>query len=336
MDQILAETLADGRWLPFRFIAASDEIQFAWAPPEAQQGVTFLSELRPSGDEIRVFPRSAVAAVPVAEAPLHFIMHPGLGGSTLLAQALTQAGAVTTLKEPPILTDVVAFALNASRAEAEKLCDQVASLLARPIGPGEAVVIKTNSVGNGLVLPMTAARRSSRVLCLRGPLEEMLASLARRSLEGRIGARKLFIGLHNSRLGELGFSGKDLFEQTDLQLAALAWLSIQRLMINAAEKLGPERVRSISSEELMKRPAESLAAIAAHFEVALDVEDRLASGIFERHAKTGEQFNSATRDQATADALAVHGTEIHPIIEWTRKVAEAQRIGWDLPYPLFS
>jgi hypothetical protein len=336
MEKVIAETLADGRWLPFRFVAASDEIQFAWAPPELQQSVSFLSELQPSGDQLRVLPRSALARLPVAEAPLHFILHPGLGGSTLLAQVLTQPGMVRTLKEPPILTDLVAFALNVAQAEAQKLCDLVAALLARPIERSESIVIKMSSVGNGLVLPMAVTRPGSRVLCLRGSLDGMLASLARRGLEGRISGRKLFIGLRNARLGELGFSGKDLFEQTDLQLAALAWVAIQRLIVNTAEQLGAERVRSISTEALLERPRESVEAISEHFGIDLDVDERLASGIFERHAKTGETFDIKARQRATAEAMAIHGDEIRPIVEWARKVAQAQLIAWDLPHPLLD
>ena len=272
----------------------------------------------------------------MSEAPLHFIVHAGLGGSTLLARALEQPGAITTLKEPPILTDVIAFALGGPPAEVQSLCGLVARLLARPITPGEAVVVKMNSVGNALGLAMAAERPRSRVLCLAVELEAMLASLARRGLEGRLAGRRLLIGLRNARLAELGFGGKQLFEQSDLQLAALAWIAVQRLMINTATQLGPERVRSIGSGELTNRPHESLTAIAGHLEVELDVGQCLASGTFERHAKTGEPFNSAARDEVTAEALAIHGEEIRPIVDWARKVAQTQGIAWDLPYPLFD
>jgi hypothetical protein len=335
MDELIAETIADARWFPFRFDTRRDEIHFAWVPADVHQAVTFLSDLRPSADTLRVLPRAAVADASVDEAPLHFILHSGLGGSTLLARALGQPGVVTTLKEPPILTDLIAFGLNAPQQQANALREQVTRLLARPFSPGEAVVIKMSSVGNGLVAPMAANRPTSRVLCLHAPLEAMLASLARRGLEGRIGARKLFVGLRNSGFAELGFSEKQLFEQTDLQLAALAWISIQRLIHDCAARFGAGRVRSVESDELVGNPRASLAAIARHFGLALDVERQLASGLFERHAKTGEPFDAGARERAAADALRVHGAEIQPIVEWARKVAEANRIAWDLPYPLF-
>jgi hypothetical protein len=162
----------------------------------------------------------------------------------------------------------------------------------------------------------------------------MLASLARRGLEGRLAARKLFIGLRNSGFAELGFDDKRLFEQSDLQLAALAWLVVQRMMSEAAARFGPERVRSITSDRLLAQPRQSLAAIAGHFGLDLDVEGRLASSVFERHAKTGEPFDAAARERALAETLAVHGEEIRPIVDWARKVAEANAIAWELPHPM--
>jgi hypothetical protein len=336
MDQLIADTVADARWFPLRFDARRDELHFAWVPAETHEDATFLNELRPAPDRSRILPRRAVASAPVEEAPLHFIVHSGLGGSTLLARALAQQGIVTTLKEPPILTDVIAFGLNAPAEQAIALRDGVVRLLARPYAPGEAVAIKMSSIGNGLVAPIAAQRSGSRILCMRAPLEAMLTSLAKRGLEGRLSGRKLFIGLRNARLGELGFSGKELFEQSDLQLATLGWLAIQRLIGDAAAHFGAERVRSIGTEQLVERPREALTAIAEHFCINLDVGQRIASGVFERHAKTREPFDASSRTKAIAATMAIHGEEIRPLVDWARKVAEANHIAWDLPYPLLD
>lgn len=335
MDEQVADTLADPRWFPLRFDIRSEEYHFAWVPAELHAGVTFLADLRPSDEERRVVPRKAVEAV-AGEAPLHFILHSGLGGSTLLARALVQPGVVTTLKEPPILTDVIAYGLARPELATEALRRQVTQLLARPFGPGEAVVIKMSSVGNGLVSTMAAERPASRILCLQAPLEEMLASLARRGLEGRLGGRKLFVGLRNSGFAELGFTAQQLSSHSELHLAALAWLAMQRMMGEAAERFGAERVRSIVSDRLLGRPARSLKAIAGHFGLRLKVEERLASGIFSRHAKTGEPFGANVRRETLANALRIHGGEIFPVVDWARKLAEANSIAWDLPYPLID
>ena len=336
MTALLNDTIDDPRWFPFRFDGKRDELHFIWVAPETHRAVTFLTDLAPGKDQVRVIPRNALAAAHPNQAPIHFILHSGLGGSTLLARALAEPGIVTTLKEPPILTDIVAFSLSASPQETQQLTELVTRLLARPFAAGEAIVVKSNSVGNGLAGSMVGSRPTSRILCLNAPLEEMLASLARRGLEGRLGGRKLFIGLHNSRLTPLGFDEAQLFQQSDLQLAALAWLALQRIMVEIAARFGSAKVRSIASDDLVNRPGDSLGAIAHHLNIGLDVGQRLESGVFSRHAKTGEPFDAGARSAMLRETLGIHGEEIQPIVEWARKVAEANAIAWDLPSPLLA
>jgi hypothetical protein len=336
MDELIVTTVTDARWFPLRFDAREDAIQFAWVSAEMQRAVTFLSDLRPGLDQLRVLPRAEVAKVQVYEAPLHLILHSGLDGSTLLARALAQPGIVTTLKEPPILTDISAYGLRAPPIEAERIRRQVTRLLARAFCPGEAIVVKMSSIGNGLVAAMTAERPASRILCMHAPLATMLASLAAKGPEGRKAGRRLYFGLKNSLLGELGFTETELLEKSDLQLAALAWVAIQQLIGEAARRFGPERVRSISSEQLIDRPREALAAIAAHFGILLEIDQRVAAGVFDRHAKTGQPFNAAMRAKAREETLHVHGKEIERIVEWAREVAAARDLACDLPYPLFD
>jgi|tagenome__1003787_1003787.scaffolds.fasta_scaffold20937984_2 hypothetical protein len=331
MDRLLLDTVTNPNWFPLRFNVETDQLQFVEIAPEAHRAATFLTDIRPSVSGVRPVPRSEVARVPMSEAPLHLILHSGLGGSTLLARALGQSRVVTTLKEPPILTDVVAFGLRGGSVEdSRQLLRDVARLLSRPFVPGEGLVIKMSSVGNGLGLAIAEDRAQTRILCLQTPLDLMLASLASRGEEGRTAGRRLFTGLRNARMVAVEPAG----DHDDLQLAALAWLSIQKMMLDAAARFGSERVRSISSERLMVQPRETLAAVAAHFRLALDVDARLASGIFERHAKTGQPFDAQKRVRGLQATLREHGVEIQAIVDWARKVADANRIAWDLPDPL--
>ena len=167
VDKLTAETVADARWFPLRYDAGQDEFCFAWVPAEMHHALTFLSDLDPERLDRRFLARSAIAACPAIKAPLHLILHSGLGGSTLMARALRQEGVVTTLKEPPILTDVIAYGLaDRPRGATDRLRDDVAKLLARPLFPGEAVVIKMSSIGNGMVAavsPQTGRRREFSV-----------------------------------------------------------------------------------------------------------------------------------------------------------------------------
>lgn len=336
MESLIEDTLADARWFPLRFDVEREQFHFVWAPAELQRAVTFLADVRPPPEQLRVIDWNSISETAVEQARLNFILHSGLGGSTLLARALGQHGIVTTLKEPPILTDIIALRLRKGELKAKALAADVSRLLARPFAKGEAVVVKMSSVGNGLHAWLGSERSTSRTLCLVTPLQDMLASLARRGAEGRAGGRKLFVGLRNSGFVQLGLSDQQLSNQSDLELAALAWISIQRLMANAAARLGPKQVRSMSSRQLLGAPDPSLKAIAVHFALHLNVEERLSSGVFQRHAKSGERFDASVRDRLLEDSIASYAHEILPIVDWATKIAEANRVPLRLPNPLLD
>jgi hypothetical protein len=274
--------------------------------------------------------------VRVETAPLHFILHSGLGGSTLVARALGQSGVAVPLQEPPILTDVIAYGRNRSPAEARQLLIEVTQLLARPWSRGEAIICKLSGIGNGLAQAMGAIDRSSQLLCLQNPLDQLLAAFASRGVGGRMAGRQLALGIRNSRMFAFQMSDRELLDYTDFQMAALAWMSIQKIMIAAAEALGPTRVASITSEDLMRDTAGSLAAISSHFGLTLDIDACIASGTFSRHAKTGEPFDPRLRAEQLAETLQLHSREIEPVASWARKLAEATGIAWELPCPLFQ
>lgn len=332
----VARTVADARWFPLRFNRRTDTIDFAFVPVEMHASVTFLADLNASQAQKRTVPRTDIHRAGIDNAPLHLILHSGLGGSTLLARALAQPGVVTTFKEPPILTDIVGYGLARPASDGRQLLEDVTGLLGRPFATGEARVCKMSSVGNGLVGDMAACNPGSQVLRLQTPLDQMLASMASRGIEGRLAARKLFLGMRNARMIVFDVSDKEALEHSDLQLAALAWLSVQKMSEEVAARFGPKRVRSLSSQQLLDRPGETLATVAAHLGIALDVEERLASGIFERHAKTGEPFSARDRARRIGETLDVHRGEIEPVVAWARKVADASGIALDLPFPLLS
>lgn len=334
MDPSTADTIADPRWFPLRYDVAGDAVLFARIEPEMHRALTFLADFRPP--ETRSIPRAELAAAQPRQAPFHLILHSGLGGSTLLARALAQSGVVTTLKEPPILTDLVAFALRRPEDESRRLLRDVALLLARPFAAGEALVCKMSSVGNGLCTAIAKMRPDTQILCLQTPLDQFLASLASKGAEGRAAGRRLFVGLQNSGMTCVTIDQAELAAYPDLQLAALAWLSIQKMIGDAGKSLGGTRVRSLDTEMLLSDPARSLAAIASHLGLHLDVDARLASGVFSRHAKTGEPFDAGKRAAALSTALSRHGAEIFPIVDWARKTSEAMGIAWNLPGPLLD
>jgi len=334
MNKLVEETIADGRWFPLRFKA--DQFHFAFIPPERHRETPFLVYLQPPPNEMRAITRSALSGMQPARAELHFILHLGFGGSTLLGKLLAQPGVAITLQEPPVLTDIVGPGLRSDARQRTQLLNETTQLLSRPISEGEALICKMTHVGNALAAPMAEFQSTSQVLCLQTPIEEMLLSLALRGLGGRISARQIFIAIHDAKMSVLRMNDRDLAEHTDLHLAALAWLSMQKMMLDAADRLGPQRVGSIVTDQLMQSTRETLGAVASHFRLDLDVDARLAAGLLERHAKTGEPFDVQRRAERIAEGLRAHSTEIEPVVKWARKIAEKAGIGWDLPHPLLT
>jgi len=328
----IATLLHDARWLAHRYDRQRDEIHFVWLPREAHRAAAFLT-----GEDVaratprHIIPRRLLAGHSFPQAPLHAILHSGLTGSTLLTHALDREGVAMTLSEPPILTDAVSYRLSgAPRAQADALLDDILSLLARPFGPGEAVIVKMGSVANLLGADILARRPASKALCLHAPLPVYLASVARKGLWGRIWGRKLFGTLRSARMTDLGFNEAEIFEHTDLQIAADAWLILHRVMHAALARSG-DRAATIDSESLLTTPDRALTAIARHFDLALDVDALVADPLFGRHAKTGEAFDSERRARELRDAHAAYGEEIDVVVTWARQVAGALGITWDLP-----
>lgn len=334
MGRMVNEIVGDARWFPLRFDVQRDEFHFAFIDAERHRQVAFLQEVRLEAADTRVVPRAEMRGVRIASSPLHLILHSGLGGSTLLARALNEPAVVITLQEPPILTDVIAYGLKSSASETRELLNEVRLLISRPFSPAEVVACKMSAIGNGLGAGLARSDARSQILCLQSPLEEMLSSFAARGIEGRMAARRLLIGLRNSHMLAFQMTDTEIVDHTDLQLAALAWLSMQKMMVGAAAEFGPERMASIMSAQLFENPRDTLLSVAKHFRLNFDVEARIAGGIFSHHAKTGESFDARQRKARTGDRLRIHGSEIEPIVTWAKKIAESAEIPWELPYPL--
>ena len=332
----LKEFITDARWFPREFDVGNEEFHFAFIPGDDLRATPFVRSLNPEQYESRSVPYSTICDAEIQSFTLHLILHSSQGGSTLLTKALGQPGIATPLQEPPILTDVIAYGLRKSPNQTIALLSDVTRLLSRPYPGDDVVICKLSHIGNGLSIPMAEMHPESKILCLDTPLEEMLSSYASHGAEGRRAARKLLIGIKNSRMLAVGLPEEKYPEYIDLQFAALSWLSMRKMMIETAERFGVGRVRSITSQQFMQTPRETLTAASKHFGLQLDVEERLASGIFDRHAKTGEPFNPSERAVRTAERFRVHREEIEPVVDWARKVADSIGLNWDLPYPLLG
>lgn len=331
--------LADARWLAHRYVEGADRVRFVPVARERHREVPFLTDAK-LGEPAAVHELTAERCLrETRPGPLHFLFHSAFCSSTLLVRALDRPGVAMGLSEPVILNDVVGFRRRGGAPrDVARLADLATRLLARPFGPGEAVVVKPSNVINPLAELVLALRGEAKAVFLHAPLETFLLSVARKGLECRLWARELADGyLTEGYLAPLGLAPADLFRQSDLQVAAVGWLAQHRHFAELAAKLGPERLRSLDAERLSAAPGPAIAAAAAHYGLALGadaVAEIVAGPAFTRHSKSGAAYSAQARRDDYAAARAAHGDEVALVLEWAGKVAEIAGVALAAPHPL--
>jgi hypothetical protein len=331
--------LADAEWLAHRYVESADQVRFVRVARDQHRAVPFLTDAKLG----ETGPAHDVAAADcLARAhpgPLHFLFHSAFCGSTMLVRALDWPGLAMGLSEPVILNDVVGFRRRgAAPRDIARLVDVATRLLARPFGPGEAVVVKPSNVINPLAELLLAIRGEARAVFLHAPLETFLLSVARKGLECRLWARELAEGyLTDGFLAPLGLSPAELFRQSDLQVAAAGWLAQHRHFTGLVDKLGPERLRTLDADRFSADPAPAIAAVAAHYRIALDaaaITEIVSGPAFTRHSKSGAAYSAEARRDDYAAARAAHGEEVGLILRWAGKLAEAAAVSLEAPAAL--
>jgi len=335
---------ADAEWLAHRLVDGTDAVRFARVPREAHAAMAFLTDDGFTAHFGAMPPQVDVPATQLLAAfgkrPIGLLFHSAFCGSTLLTRALAEPGVAMGLSEPVILNDVVGMrSRGAPPAAVARAADLALRLLARPFAPGESVVVKPSNLLNPFAELLLALAPDARALFLYAPLETLLVSVVRKGLPCRLWVRELMEGyLKAGLIAPLGLRSEDVFRQSDLQVAAVGWLAQHRLFAALAQRLGPVRLRTLTSEQLTGEPACTLAAAAAHYGLALDPDaiSRIAAGpAFTRHSKSGEAFTPDQRRAEYAAARGAHDTEIGMVCAWAAQVAEQAGIAMDAPHPLF-
>jgi len=329
----MTEIIGDGRWLAHRYDETNDSIQFRLVPREAQRELTFLTDFEIGDAPLAIHPRQdCLAEVRKGDlATPRMIFHSAFCCSTLLARAFDIPGVSFGLKEPQILNDVAGLQMR--RADPRQIAaamDIALLLLARPIGEGEVNVIKPSTVVNPLIPLILAMRPELRGVLLHAPLETFLGSVARKEVEGRAWVRELMWKfILSSQADRFGLSDEDLYRQTDLQVAALGWLTQHALFGDAAAKNA--NLRALDSETLMKRPAQSLSALGKLFDLKFDA-DLIANGrAFKTHSKDRTDYSADRRQEERDRGLELHAREIGMVMKWAEKLAQHAGIATSLP-----
>lgn len=325
----IREVALNPDWIPHAFDATGQSLTSVLVPSAARTKLVFLTDgqFKDHFRKVTLPVESlAVEARPAIEAPLRFIFHTSFCCSTLLAKALGATGKASTLSEPNILVNLADQSLADPCATVRSRLDFALHLLARPLAPGETVVVKQSSFANRLIEPVLKIRPESRGLLLYSDPQTFLASVVRRGLLGRINARKLYRALAAPAALDFGFSQVETFEQTDLQIAALAWLMQIAHFNDLAGRLGPDRLMVLDAADLLADPVTKLRLVLSFF--GLDVpSDQLRSivegKLFSTHSKFSDRpYDAKSRETDRDLAIKAHSAEVSMVVDWMHAVAQ--------------
>lgn len=342
--EIGSEYVRDAAWVPHAYDPRRDSLTFAYLPRDAQRALTFLDP--------RFVDRSAesgsiqVTQLPARDiqeraGPLHFIFHTGFCCSTLLTRALDIPGVSMGLKEPAVLASFAHYWSNTRRnVGAFEALSATLDLLSRPLAPAETQIVKPSTIVNHIIPQLLHARQDAKAILLYSNLDTFLRAIARRSVDGRIFARQMFRQFAPINPIDSGYDDDDAILQSDLQVAAQAWLMQISYMEQITKRFGIDRIRVLNAETFLGDPARTLTQIGAFFDMNLTTElaqKAAASGIFREHAKElGRPFDAAAQRAQYDEAGAMHGEEIMMAKDWARALAIRCDAPLVLPETMFS
>lgn len=315
-------------WLPHTYDLGGTQLTSVFVPRASRSKLMFLSDEHFDGKFRKAtFPASAVATEAKAadRAPIHFIFHTSFCCSTLLAKALDVPGVAAALKEPDVLINLANRLIRNDDSANRQRLELVLRLLERPLAPDETVIVKPTNFANRLVEVILAARPGSRAILLYSDVETFLRSLLKRGMWGRITGRKLYTQLTGWSTLNFGYSDSEMLEQTDVQIAALAWLMQIRHFDTIARAFGRDRVMVLDSANLLADPGVALQKAQSLFGLELDeraIEDIAAGPVFSKHSKFADQDYSAEARAHDHQAVKeAHSDELSMVVAWIKSVA---------------
>ncbi len=254
---------------------------------------------------------------------LHFIWHTSFCCSTLIAEALNSRGRNMSLREPQVLASMAdakrGFA-QAKRLVPPRLHELAFRLLARSAIGGENVVVKPSNAANALI--DDAARHcGGKALFLYSDLESFLISIEKGGVGLRKYARQLFGTIAGDSGEPLRWPVREIFQMSDLEIAALAWhMQIEQFQ-RSLRAFGPGRAASLDCEAFLAEPEATLTALDNFFELGLGedhVARTVAGPLLRRHAKEPTQAFDAERRRAGNDVVRrALGPSLERVVEWS-------------------
>lgn len=341
-----AEIISDADYLPHRYDEVADGFRFVLVPRDVHRSCTFITdEHLPDVDRYELISRADLAEVPLQIAPVHFIFHSAYCCSTMMARAFDIPGVSMGLKEPVILNDMIGWRRRgADNQKLAAVLDKSLDLLARPMGDDRAVIIKPSNICTPLAIPVLKLRPESKALLLYAPLESYLQSIVKKEMWGRIWVRDVLLGSLKDGYAVGGFSPEELLQLTDLQVAAIGWLSQHAAFAKIIETIGRDRVKTLDSDSFLASQSETMTALNGLFGLGMDnatITESVNGPAFKSHSKLdqgkrSEIFDAKTRQKEQNRMAELHGAEIDMVTQWAKAVAESQQIDFDLNSQLLN
>lgn len=322
-------------WLPHRYDPDRDCFHFRNVDRKLRQTAPFLTdEYLPQSLDSIVIDRQEAADIAHGDGRIHFIFHSAYCCSTVLADALDQPGLLSSLKEPVVLNDLVGWRHRGGDPQRiTQVLHSSLRLLARTLVDGEAAIVKPSNAVNGLASAILNARPDAHAILLHAPIEAYLTSIARKGMWGRLWVRELLALQLKDGLIDLGFKPQDYLMHTDLQVAAVGWLA-QHKLFSALSERWPDRVRTLSSEQLTEDPIRISGDCATFFGAqgaCSSAFQNRARKAFARNAKDGSSFKTTDRIRDRIEGEKLHREEIEKVVMWAQAVARAASISMALP-----
>jgi len=340
----LNDIASDAEYLLHRYDEQADLFHFLPVPRDLHRNCTFITdEHLPKNLPVSAFPRAQLDRRPVETTNLHFIFHSAYCCSTMLARAFDIPGTSMGLKEPVVLNDMIGWARRgADITKRNEVLDQSLALLSRPFDGDNSVIIKASNICTPLAIPMLQMRPSAKALLLYAPIESFLKSIAKKEMWGRIWVRDVLLGTRDDGYLIGGFTADDLLKMTDLQVAAIGWLSQHAAFAKAIDTT--ERVKTLDSDSFLNRQRETIEALNNLYRLNLgvsDIDSVLNGAAFTSHSKLGQgtrdgAFDAQAREAEQKQMAELHGAEIEMVSKWTAAVADSQGIAMDVGSPLLS
>ncbi|MGB5722934.1 MAG: hypothetical protein WBM39_00860 [Parasphingorhabdus sp.] len=331
-----AAIISNADYLAHRYDEVADGFRFVHVTRETHRACTFITdEHLPDVDHYELIGRADLDQEPLPTAPVHFIFHSAYCCSTMMARAFDIPGVSMGLKEPVILNDMIGWRRRgADNQKLSAVLDKSLDLLARPMGDDRAVIIKPSNICTPLAIPALKLRPEAKALLLYAPLESYLQSIAKKEMWGRIWVRDVLIGTMKDGYAIGGFSQEELLQLTDLQIAAIGWLSQHAAFAKIIETVGRDRVKILDSDRFLSEQRGTLRSLNQFFDLGMDddtINQTLEGPAFNSHSKLDQAkpdgvFDAKARQQEQSKMAALHGAEIEMVTQWAQAVAESQHI----------